>query len=239
MRFSRRNWNPPQQYDRKIIKEERLLERIKHVRLEDGHDDKTKEFLDSLAAYCERNGGLTEGQHKAFCRIESAFTAEAKAAHKAFLEAMTEDDWKKWRIAVEYYHRTRCYHSIQSLADKAFNDPVKFKPTEAQFRTMTKNAYAVKIIENTLAEPLYEQGAVVLIRPVALRGSRGVKNYMMRPYASKPCVVVDVDIGPVLEARRGAKRYRILPFGSSEPFEVTESDIKRYRKPKEKNKNEK
>ena len=44
------------------------------------------------------------------------------------------------------------------------------------------------------------------------------------------CSVIDVNASPVTSAAKGAKKYLVLPFGSSLPVIVEERYIKKYKK---------
>ena len=69
--------------------------------------------------------------------------------------------------------------------------------------------------------PKYLPGSMVQLRPSA--------GYLCRSKAgNKPCVIISTT-EPIVSAARGAKMYRILPFGSAEVMKIEERHIKKAR----------
>jgi hypothetical protein len=201
-----------------IVKNDNLVSRIESVINENGHNERTTEFLTSIHAFAQKKGGLTKAQLSYFEKIESAFTPEAKKAREDFASSMTEQDWKHWRIALAYYEKQGQY--FQDVVRSA-KDP-KFVPSEKLFSKIVKNGYAQKVIASTESKPKYANNDLVTLRA----GVRS-RDFKLRRLIGTPCIVIKSDHRPVTDAFAGAKPYLILPFGASDAIEVTERDIKK------------
>lgn len=214
-----------------ITKDPRFAERIEKVLNAEQHNEQTRSFLVSILDFAKTKGGLTKGQIRYFEKIESAFSDEAIAARENFNQSLTEEDWRDWKIAINFYHNNNLpYHA--TIVSKAVED-ANFKPTKNQFNKIVKNKYAQKVIACTIAKAKYPRDSYVTIRKSIATGSRkwSSKAREIREFIDTPCIVIDHDHKPVREARNGAKRYLILPFGSKNTLDVTESDIKKFKKP--------
>ena len=90
---------------------------------------------------------------------------------------------------------------------------------------MCENKYAKKVIAETLAAPLYSVGEIVQIRKTAkVNGTTPVE------YKNMTATVIEVGHLPVISAAKGAKQYKILPFGEKNAVSIEERYIKKYRK---------
>ena len=87
---------------------------------------------------------------------------------------------------------------------------------------MVNNKYASKVLIAFKAEPKFSQGAKVQLR--ATIGNTGYAQRLMRPLRSRICFVLANDL-PIRNATAGAKRYKVLPMGASNPIEIDEKHL--------------
>ena len=92
---------------------------------------------------------------------------------------------------------------------------------------MCENKFAKKVTASAQAKEKYAVGSIVLIRKTAL-------DYRNRQFDNVLCVVIEVLHGDIISHAKGAKPYRILPFGAPTTIQVEERHIKAYKPAKSK-----
>lgn len=196
-----------------------LNERLKSIatRIPSGTWDEG--FVASLTNQTLRNQPLSDKQLMILAKIEGRFTDEAIAAAQNWKTTYTNSDELKLKakIVANYYITTGYYHDISY---NILEDP-EFIPTEKQYKSITGNKYATKILNAWYAEPKYATGSYVYFRdtaPGALR--RGTKG---------PCVVLKVNAIYPKCAAKGTKVYQVLPFGTPAPVFAEERYLKNAR----------
>jgi hypothetical protein len=116
------------------------------------------------------------------------------------------------RIAAEYYARTSYF---KDLAAKILANP-SFIPTEAQYKQMVENKYAQKVLDETEKRPKFEDGDLVTVSKVPYNHGNQFLAFIQQS-----------DAEPVSSACKGAKKYRVLPFGCATTFVVEERYIRK------------
>jgi len=158
-------------------------------------------FVESLTSQSQRGRELSEKQLVILSKIEGRWTEEARTA------------------ASTYYDATGYY---AGLAHNVLYTE-GFVPTEKQYKSITKNKFATKILEAWYAEPKYPVGSYVVVRDTAPGVVRGkAKNV--------PCVILKANAMYPRCAAKGTKIYQVLPFGSPSAIMVEERYVKRARK---------
>lgn len=190
-----------------------LLERIDIVLEKQELTTDTCDFLKSLVQYHQKYKGLTPNQFKALEEIEKSLTPSGLAKKKAWKDSYGDEKRRIATICAHYYINTKYFTAVTKkiLEDKTYI------LSEKTYRSMCENKYAKKILRETDVEPKYEIGTLVKFR----------KTYSEDPAV---CSVIDVNASPVTSAAKGAKKYLVLPFGSSVPVIVEERYIKKYKK---------
>ena len=176
-------------------------------------------FVESLTKQVKSNRQLSEKQLSVLSKIEARYSPEAIAP---------VDQWKKQytanphmqlnaKIVASYYIETGYY---ADLATNILETP-EFVPTEKQYRSITGNKYAQKILHAWFAEPKFASGSYVYFRanaPGAVRRGQ-----------TRPSVVLKVNATYPKTAAKGTKIYQVLPFGSAAPVLVEERYLKQAR----------
>ena len=129
----------------------------------------------------------------------------------------TERVQEEIKAMVGYYRITGYFQSYIKLYDagKRF--------TEEQYNKMCKNKYAAKVLEAHFADPLFEVGDLV-----SLRGNTG--GLEKRGLHKGMFVLSNTET--ITSARKGCKKYKLLPVGGTKPFFYEEHQLKKYKKPK-------
>jgi hypothetical protein len=175
-------------------------------------------FLASVLEQNRSRGSLSPRQIEILEKIEGRYSDEAVASRANWAALYGADERRLMRIAAQYYAANPPYYG--DLANKVLTDP-DFIPTEKQFRSMTNNKYALKIIAETDSDPKYEVGQQIMGRASAGYDFRNKRGFVMQ-----------IGNEPVISAARGGKRYLVLPVGSPVPILVEERHIKKAPKAK-------
>ena len=178
-------------------------------------------FVESLTEQVASGRDLSPRQIEILEKIEGEHSDEAINAAASW-DTDFNDDMRERLTVVARYYRTEGYFT--NLVDRVLTQtgqPTPFIPTEKQYRKITENKYAQKVLAAHFDAPKYAAGSMVQLRPSA--------GYLCRSKAQdKPCVVIWTT-EPIVSACKGAKMYRILPFGSAHVIKIEERHIKKAR----------
>jgi len=191
--------------------------RLEKIRDETLLDHRSKEFLGSLLEFFNKKGGLTANQLVAFEKIESRFSPEEKAKLEVWKEEYLKNHVADTKIVAEYYSYSGYF---SNLADNILKSE-GFVPTRREYTKMVENKYAQKVLDAHRADPRFGVNQVVQIRSTACRN---VLEQHLRHFRHRRCFVLANDL-PIKNSTAGAKRYRLLPMGSSEPIELDEKHL--------------
>lgn len=191
---------------------EKLIEKKKQ-----NNDEEALGFLESLQTSMEKWGDLTEKQRKAFERIEYLSSDEGKKYVAAWQQEYSNNLKESATVCARYYLANPPY--FHDIASKVVSNP-EFIPTEGQFRAMCENKYAIRVLKEYNRPPQFNAGDIVQVREAS---SMPYHLYNLR---GKPCVVIKNDSGIITTHAKGAKVYKILPFGQSKLFDCQERHLK-------------
>ena len=86
---------------------------------------------------------------------------------------------------------------------------------------MIRNKYASKVLEAHKSEPRFIKNSMVQLRSTV---GNTTMDRNLRSLRSRLCFVLANDL-PIRNATVGAKRYKVLPMGSSDPIELDEKHL--------------
>ena len=178
----------------------------------------TRGFITSLHNQFNSRGNLTPGQLAALEKVEARHTPEALANKVTWVASYDDEKRNLATIVANYYLPTGYFHD---LAEKILADGT-FIPTEKQFNSITGNKFAQKVLASTLDAAKFPVGATVRLR------ANAPVSHNNRAALSVPALVI-ANAGTVRSAARGAKPYMILPFGQTEPIQIEERHLKKFR----------
>ena len=176
-------------------------------------------FVESVTDQVKVGRQLSEKQLVILEKIESRHSPAALEKATTWRETYLGSEKLQFdaKLVAQYYN-TVGYFS--DLADSLLNAE-DFIPTEKQYKAITGNKYAQKILKAWYEEPKYEVGSYVYFRATS-PGS-------VRKNIKSPCVVVKTNAAVPATAARGTKMYQVLPFGFPRPILVEERYIKKAR----------
>ena len=143
-------------------------------------------------------------------------------------------DIKKSKDFIELYNLIKTYYEMQGYFGNIFRKSID-KITPDDWQRVSTNKYAVKIIDAFQAEPLFKVGELVSLR--ATRECTKQKHHY-KPIGSHRIpseidkVLILSNTEPIINARKGAKRYKVAPIGGKnvQPFWIEEAFMKKLRK---------
>jgi len=178
-------------------------------------------FVESLTEQFNKHGRLSPKQVEILERIETQkLSSEAQNTRKTWIENYDDEKRRITLICAKYYLTTGYFTALAT----AVVEDAAYVPHEKAWKKMCQNKYALKVIANHDADPIYPVGSLVSFRSTA---SWRMKN----DAKGMPCVVIEVG-GTVISAAKGAKPYKVLPFGSAQSIVCEERHLKRCKKPK-------
>ena len=103
--------------------------------------------------------------------------------------------------------------------------------TEAQYNKLCKNKFATKVYEAHMTPAQFNTGAIVSLRATHSQTSQDGYNVFKR---APNGVLVLSNSEPIISACKGAKRYKVVAIGDSEPFYIEERYLKKKKMNKKK-----
>tara|TARA_R110002020_G_scaffold122464_1_gene277797 strand:- start:1446 stop:2255 length:810 start_codon:yes stop_codon:yes gene_type:complete len=178
-------------------------------------------FVQSLTEQVASGRNLSPRQFEILEKIEGEHSDEAINAAASWDSDFSDDMRVRLTTAARYYRRTGYFTNLVDRALTPDGQPTAFIPTEKQYRKITENKYAQKVLAAHFETPKYTAGSMVQLRPSC--------GYLARSKAGdKPCVVISTS-EPIVSACKGAKMYRILPIGSATMITIEERHLKKAR----------
>lgn len=188
--------------------------------------DWDKDFMLSISERFNSGKDLTEKQIEWVHKIASRYSEEAVKERQDWASQWNSDISlkEKAKICAEYYLETGYYTwSKKLLLDE------EFVPSLKQFKSLTDNKYAAKVLAAYNTEAKYPVGTMVQIRKT-LKGpdARLIRRKMYQLETELALVVSTSE--KVVSACNGNKRYKIILVGDASPLFAEERDLKKLSK---------
>jgi len=180
-----------------------------------------KGFVESLIEQFNKRGRLSPKQVEILERIETQKLSESARDDRQKWATNYDDEKRRIALICAKYYLKAGYFT--DLATDIVED-ASYVPSEKAWKKMCQNKYALKVIAASDATPKYVVGSIVEFRATADWSMRNKANGM-------PCVVISSD-GYVLNAAKGSKPYKVLPYGSMTVVECEERHLKKCKNPK-------
>ena len=182
-----------------------------------------KGFIESVTEWFERHDGLSEKQYALLARIVEKFSPENLQAKEEWSVDYLANHVKKAKIIAKYYEGTGYFTALSRDILHAEG----FVPSRKQWKAISDNKYAQKVLATYYQEPAYTVGDMV-----AFRQTDEIKRFMRRNDIPFNGAVVLEYLDEVVSHAKGAKRLTVLPVGSNEPVHTEERHLKKFRKKK-------
>ena len=182
-----------------------------------------KGFVESVTEWFERHNGLSEKQYSLLAKIVEKFSPENLRAKEEWALEYRSNHIKNAKIIAKYYEGTGYFTAL--ARDILFEDT--FVPSRKQWKAVSENKYAKKVLATYHQDPVYAAGDMV-----AFRQTDEIKRFMRKHGVPFNGAVVLEYLDEVVSHAKGAKRLKVLPVGSTEPVLTEERHLKKFRKKK-------
>ena len=174
--------------------------------------------VDSLTKYVKKRSCFTPPQWGLLQILEERYSEESVEERRQWVENYPKCHRQDALICAHYYNSTGNY--FLSISRKIVEEE-GFVPTIAQYKKLCTNKYAKRVLEQHHAEPKYKVGEMVRLRTGAGSGWRP----KIRIFKG-PAFIIKTDADWITSAARGAKKYLVLPIGSTKPSFYEERHLK-------------
>ena len=188
--------------------------------------DWDKDFMISISERLNSGKQLTEKQTMWVHRIADRYSDNAVKERTEWKERWISDKSlrDKAEICAKYYLHSGYYTwSKDILLDD------KFIPSLKQFKVLTENKYAMKVLNGHNAEAKYPVGSMVHIRKT-LSGPDAPRLRRARRELKTDLAMVISTTEEIVSAANGNKRYKIVIVGESTPILAEERNLKKLSK---------
>lgn len=188
-------------------------------------------FLESILEQVGRGRKLSSKQIETVNKVLSRNDESSQAEHDQWTNTYALEHADNAKCLANYYIRTGYFRELSRdiLAGEV--------PDYRSYAKMSSNKYAQKVLETHNAAPKYKVGALVVAR-ANFQSSNAffdredtnrlpwvTVNDVLSKFKTRGGFILEVtDI--VRSAAKGAKTYKILPIGASNPIFVEERHIK-------------
>tara|TARA_B100000131_G_scaffold306428_1_gene333523 strand:+ start:94 stop:735 length:642 start_codon:yes stop_codon:yes gene_type:complete len=186
-------------------------------------------FLESILEQISKGRELSVKQKQTLGKVLARNSIEAQQVHDNW-ENVYQKQYRHDAEILAWYHSHQPYY--KPMASDILNGRT---PQRTKFLKMYENKYSKKVLAQAHAESKYQVGDYLVPRatfnsyknaefPADMIWAQ--QNIVIQAFREKGGFVVEVCSG-IKSAAKGAKRYRLLPIGSTTPVIVEERFLKK------------
>jgi hypothetical protein len=200
----------PSEYEALVIEIEDVMTRVEP-------DGWSAGFLASIRDHAKRGGlRLSTRQQEIFDKIKSENTPEMEGRRGRWAQEYRTHHRETATVLAHYYYQTGYWTQMA----RNIIEQDDYVPPMDRFEKMRGNKFATKVLDAWRSDPKYPVGTSVVRRANA-KGWGLAKGGMVLSTTE-----------PIVSAAAGCKRYKVLPYDSTEPIMVEERDVKLLRRGK-------
>ncbi len=211
--------------------ERAIKARIKQIQDYPTFNDWSRGFCESIVEQINRGRRLSEKQMEVLTRIFNENTPEQVEKLNAWPEEYQNIWSDKAEILAFYYSKTPYYQqAVQDIQNGLV-------PQRNQFNKMLNNKYALKVLAEAVRPPRFNLGHCVAgnascdPQDLSTDDSGRLSRHVYSDFKARGGFIIEIS-RLITSAARGAKRYKILPMGSTITFWVEERHLKNAPRPK-------
>jgi len=167
-------------------------------------------FVESLTNQNAMGKSLSEKQISTLERIESENTGEAKQARNDWYANYGDSHREQAKICADYYINNPPY--FKDLAHKILENK-DFIPSEKQWKAITQNKYARKVLQNVRTPARFSVNSSTLYRGYRIDRKDKIA-FILQANIDQPSAV------------NGGRWYNVLFAGEASPIKILEKDLK-------------
>ena len=200
----------PSEYEALVADIEDVMTRVEP-------DGWSADFLASIRDQAKRAGArLSRRQQEIFDKIKSENTPEMVERRGRWAHEYRTHHLETAAVLANYYLNSGYWTDMA----RSIIDEDNYVPPMDKFQKMSQNKFAAKVLAAWRADPKYPVGTSVVRRANA------------RSYGLAKGGMVLSTTEPIVSAAAGCKRYKVLPYDSTQPIMVEERDVKLFRRPR-------
>jgi hypothetical protein len=186
-------------------------------------------FLESILSQMSKDKKLSVKQKQTLGKVLARNTAEAQKFHEGWRETYNKD-YKADARVLATYHKQQPYY--RNMAEDILSDRV---PERSRFLRMYENKYSKKVLSQYHIAPRYATGEYVVPRAgldsykhIEFQGDMvwTNQNRIVTNFKKRGGFILEI-CEEIKNAAKGAKRYKLLTIGETEPIIIEERYIKR------------
>lgn len=181
-------------------------------------------FLDSILSQLKRKRPLSAKQVQMIQKIEGRIEKHNRD-YPAWLASWDDTKEQHFSIAVAYYKKQDGGRYFRTIWTKRDADP-KYIPSEEEYKRLTENKYAKRVIGELTGEAKFSGGQAVCFRESARWSDVGVNYSKFAELRKTPMFIIGLT-GTVASAAKGAKEYKVLPAGWTSVLTIQERHLKK------------
>ena len=205
--------------------------RIKQIQGYPTLNDWSRGFCESIVEQIDRGRHLSEKQIEVLTRIFNENTEDAVKALASWPDEYRNSWYANAEILAFYYNTTPYYGRV-------VNDILSGRvPQKNHFFKMLDNKYAIKVLTEAKKPSKFVIGDYIVANAACSRqdlsaaDSGRLSTQVFNDFKRRGGFVIEIS-SLIVSAAKGAKRYKILPIGSTISFWVEERRLKKAPKPK-------
>ena len=213
------------------MKEHAIIKKINQIVDYPTMTDWSRGFCESITDQIERGRKLSEKQMDVLTRIFNENTEEEVEKLRRWDDDYALKYGETAKLLANYYQTTPYYRDV-------VNDVLSGRtPQRHSFFKMVNNKYAHKVIEESQRPAKYSVGDYVVAnagcdsRKLEAVDSARLSHHVFNDFRYRGGFIVGIS-SMIKSHAKGAKRYKILPLGSTVTFWVEERYLKKAPKPK-------
>lgn len=201
------------------IRGEKIWERMEAVCKIASLPDWDRGFMDSICKAYQKWNGLTPKQFSTFEKIERRNSEEAQAERETWAENYTDEMRENVLVMAKYYEHTAYFSELVTRVLMAHASGKDVLLTPKQYRAMTSNKFAVKVLNNHFSEPMFKVGEMAVVR-----NTQGIPAYMR---ARTVTILSHPDKGH--RPAKGGKAVEVFIHETGMKVRINERDLKNFK----------
>ena len=201
------------------IRGEEIWERIEAVCKIGSLPDWDRGFMDSICQAYQKWNGLTPKQFSTFEKIEKRNSKEAQAERETWAETYSDEMRESVLVMAKHYEYTEYFKELAArvLLAHARGEDVILTPK--QYRAITGNKFATKVLDNHYSAPMFKVGEMAVVR-----NAQTVPAYMR---ARTVTILSHPDTGH--KPAKGGKAVEVFIHETGMKIRINERDLKNFK----------
>ena len=201
------------------IRGEKIWDRMVAVGKIESLPDWDRGFMESICQAYKKWQGLSPKQLATFEKIEKRNSKEAQAERESWAENYTDDMRERALVMARYYEVTGYFNELATRVLLAHTKGEDVLLTPKQYRAMTTNKFAVKVLNNHFAEPMFEIGGMAMFR-----STQGIPAHMQGKTVT---ILLHPDTGH--KPAKGGKAVEVFIHETGMKAKTNERDLKNFK----------